>query len=172
MKAVIHAAFLALLLGAGLTGRAQTPTGTDPSEVVYPRGSAPAEQAPQPAPAATNTASPFAPPSSSGGLSQAVAYVAVLGLLVGGAWLLVKRGSLPRPFAKSEGRLKVLETKMLGNRQFLMVVEYEDAKMLLGVCQGRIDYLTPLAGHPLAAAAASIEEEERRQAFDPGSHHA
>ena len=169
MKAVIHAAFLALMLGAGLTGRAQTPAGTDPSDVVYPRGSAPAAR--QPAQAA-DSPSPFSPPSSSGGLSQAVAYVVVLGLLVGGAWLLVKRGSLPKPFARSEGRLKVLETKMLGNRQFLMVVEYEDAKMLLGVCQGRIDYLTPLAGHPLAAAAASIEEEERRQPFHPGSHHA
>lgn len=164
MKAVFHAAFLAVMLGAGLTGRAQTPAGTDPSEVVYPRGSAPAaEQPAQPA-----APSPFSPPSTNGGLSQAVAYVAVLGLLVGGAWLLVKRGSLPRPFARSEGRLKVLETKVLGNRQFLMVVEYEDAKMLLGVCQGRIDYLTPLAGHPLAAAAASIEEEERDQPFGHG----
>lgn len=164
MKAVLHAAFLAAMLGAGLTSHAQTPAGTDPSEVVYPRGSAPAAQPPaQPA-----AASPFSPPSSSGGLSQAVAYVAVLGLLVGGAWLLIKRGSLPRPFARSEGRLKVLETKVLGNRQFLMVVEYEDAKMLLGVCQGRIDYLTPLAGHPLAAAAASIEDEERGHPFNPG----
>jgi flagellar biogenesis protein FliO len=163
MKAVLHAAFLAVMLGAGLTCRAQTPVGTDPSEVVYPRGAAPAAQQPAQAPA---TPSPFSPPSSSGGLSQAVAYVAVLGLLVGGAWLLVKRGSLPRPFARSEGRLKVLETKVLGNRQFLMVVEYEDAKMLLGVCQGRIDYLTPLAGHPLAAA--SMEEEERDHPFNPG----
>lgn len=164
MKAVLHAAFLAAMLGAGLTGHAQTPTGTDPAEIIYPRGSAPASQ-PAQAPASP---SPFAPPATSGGLSQAVAYVAVLGLLVGGAWLLIKRGTLPRPFAKSEGRLKVLETKMLGNRQFLMVVEYEDAKMLLGVCQGRVDYLTPLAGHPLAAAAASIEEEEREQSYNPG----
>lgn len=164
MKAVLHAAFLAAMLGAGLTGRAQTPAATDPGEVIYPRGAAPAPVQEQ-APAAP---SPFAPPASSGGLSQALAYVSVLGLLVGGAWLLIKRGSLPRPFAKSEGRLKVLETKMLGNRQFLMVVEYEDAKMLLGVCQGRIDYLTPLAGHPLAAAAASFDEEERGHGFNPG----
>lgn len=163
MKALLHAAFLAVMLGAALPGRAQTPAGTDPAEVIYPRGSAATQAAPAPA-----ASSPFAPPSGGAGLSQAFAYVAVLGLLVGGAWLLVKRGTLPRPFAKSEGRLKVLETKMLGNRQFLMVVEYEDAKMLLGVCQGRIDYLTPLAGHPLAAAAASIEEEEERNLpFNP-----
>jgi len=169
MKAVLHAAFLAVMLGAGLTGRAQTPAGTDPADVVYPRGTAPAAE---PAAPARPGPSPFAPPTSESSLAQGLAYVLVLGLLIGGAWLLVKRGSLPRPFAKSEGRLKVLETKILGNRQFLMVVEYEDAKMLLGVCQGRIDYLTPLAGHPLAAAAASIEEEERRQPFNPGTHHA
>ena len=163
MKALLHAAFLAVMLGAALPGRAQTSAGTDPADVVYPRGAVAAQPAAAPAPASS---SPFAPPSGGAGLSQAFAYVAVLGLLVGGAWLLVKRGTLPRPFAKSEGRLKVLETKMLGNRQFLMVVEYEDAKMLLGVCQGRIDYLTPLAGHPLAAAAASIEEEERNLPFN------
>ena len=164
MKTVLHAAFLAVMLGAALPGRAQTP-GTDPAELIYPRGSNAAQQERAEAPASSSA---FAPPSSSAGLTQAVAYVVILGLLVGGAWLLVKRGSLPRPFAKSEGRLKVLETKMLGNRQFLMVVEYEEAKMLLGVCQGRIDYLTPLAGHPLAAAAASIEEEERQVPFNPG----
>jgi len=33
---------------------------------------------------------------------------------------------------------------MLGNRQFLIVAEYEDRKMLIGVCPGRIDYLCPL----------------------------
>ena len=162
MKAVLHAAFLAAMLGAALTGRAQTPTGTDPSEVVYPR-SAPAAVPSQPQ---AQSGGAFTPPGSAGGLSQAFAYVVVLGLVVGGAWLLVKRGSLPRPFAKSEGRLKVLETKMLGNRQFLMVVEYEDAKMLLGVCQGRIDYLTPLAGHPLAAVGA-MDEDERNIPFNP-----
>jgi len=169
MKAVLHAAFLAVMLGAGLTGRAQTPAGTDPAELVYPRGGAPAAQQPASAPTGPG---PFAPPTTSGGLGQAAAYIVILALIAGGAWLLVKRGSLPRPFTRSEGRLKVLESKMLGNRQFLMVVEYEDAKMLLGVCQGRIDYLTPLAGHPLAAAAASIEEEERGHPFNSGSHHA
>jgi flagellar protein FliO/FliZ len=34
---------------------------------------------------------------------------------------------------------------MLGNRQFLVVAEYEDRKMLIGVCPGRIDYLATLS---------------------------
>lgn len=161
MKAVLHAAFLAVMLGAALVGRAQAQA-ADPAEVIYPRGASSAVPAP-----AADAPSPFTPPSTGPGLSQAAAYVVVLGLLVGGAWLLVRRGTLPRPFSKSEGRLKVLETKMLGNRQFLMVVEYEDAKMLLGVCQGRIDYLTPLAPGMAGLAAAGGDEEERSIPFSP-----
>ncbi len=36
---------------------------------------------------------------------------------------------------------------MLGNRQYLMVVEYEENKVLLGVGPGKIDYLTSLNGY-------------------------
>jgi len=61
-----------------------------------------------------------------------------------GAWFLFKRGFLKKPFSKGEGKLKVAESRMLGNRQFLMVVEYEDNKILLGVGPGKIDYLTSL----------------------------
>jgi flagellar protein FliO/FliZ len=35
---------------------------------------------------------------------------------------------------------------MLGNRQFLVVAEYEQRKMLIGVCPGRIEYLCTLSG--------------------------
>jgi flagellar biogenesis protein FliO len=34
--------------------------------------------------------------------------------------------------------------KSLGNRQFLLVVGYEDQRLLLGVTPGKIDYLCPL----------------------------
>jgi flagellar protein FliO/FliZ len=47
---------------------------------------------------------------------------------------------------KGERKLQIAETRMLGNRQFLIVAEYEDRKMLIGVCPGRIDYLCTLAG--------------------------
>jgi flagellar protein FliO/FliZ len=36
------------------------------------------------------------------------------------------------------------ETKSLGSRQYLVVASYEGRKLLLGVCPGRIDLLTPL----------------------------
>ena len=45
---------------------------------------------------------------------------------------------------RSDGRLQVSETRMLGNRQFLMVVEYEESRLLVGVSPGRIELLTPL----------------------------
>jgi hypothetical protein len=51
-----------------------------------------------------------------------------------------------------------------------MVVEYDDAKMLLGVCPGKIDYLTPLAGHPLATGASGVtalDDEPAAIAFPP-----
>ena len=59
----------------------------------------------------------------------------------------VKSGTL---FLKTknngERKLNISEMRMLGNRQFLVVAEYEDKKMLIGVCPGRIDYLCPLGG--------------------------
>ena len=63
------------------------------------------------------------------------------------AWYLFKRGVLRKPFANKEGKLKVAESRMLGNRQYIMVVEYEDKKILLGVGPGKIDYLTSLDGY-------------------------
>ena len=43
-------------------------------------------------------------------------------------------------------RLVIDETKSLGSRQYLVVASYEGKKLLLGVCPGRIDLLTPLDG--------------------------
>lgn len=151
MKALRLAAVFALGLSAGFVGQAADRTGPAPTDIIFPRATSDA-------PAPDGNAAVFAPGprAATGGLMPAVGYLGAFGLLIGGAWFLLKRGALPRPFAKKEGRLRVLETRMLGNRQFLMVVEYDDAKLLLGVCPGRIDYLTPLAGHPLATGASSV----------------
>lgn len=101
------------------------------------------------------------PAPSVGGILPTLGYLTAFAVLAGGGWYLIKRGKLPRPFSKAEGnKLRVLETRLLGNRQFLVVAEYEDAKMLLGVCPGRIDYLTPLAGHPLAGEAETEPEPD------------
>ena len=43
-------------------------------------------------------------------------------------------------------KLTVAETRSLGNRQYLVVADYEGRKFLLGVCPGRIDLLSSLDG--------------------------
>lgn len=85
--------------------------------------------------------------SATAGLLQMTVYLCLLlALLAGG--LYVARNGLRffQPKNKGERRLNIAESRMLGNRQFLVVAEYEGSKMLLGVCPGRIDYLCPLGG--------------------------
>jgi flagellar biosynthetic protein FliO len=156
MKALRHGAALAALLAGtacALPGAGRV--GPQPDEIIQPRGMDAAPAGPEPSPVVSGL--PVSPQPD--GLLPVAGYLAVLVLLLAGAWVLLRRGSLPRPFSKNDGKLRVLETRLLGNRQFLVVVEYDGAKMLLGVCPGRIDYLTPLAGHPLAAAASGDEDE-------------
>ncbi len=76
--------------------------------------------------------------------SQLVIYFVVLVALAGGGFYFLKRGLPLRGTRVGENHLHLLETKMLGNRQFLVVVKYEDSKMLLGVGPGQIQYLCPL----------------------------
>jgi flagellar protein FliO/FliZ len=65
--------------------------------------------------------------------------------LLGGGSYLVKNGAgFLRPKSKGARKLNVAETRMLGNRQFLVVAEYEGRRMLLGVCPGRIELLSEL----------------------------
>lgn len=82
--------------------------------------------------------------ASSGALITLVGYAVVIGALAVAVWYLFKSGFMRKSFAKGEGKLKVAETRMLGNRQFLSVVEYGDQKILIGVGPGKIDYLTTL----------------------------
>ena len=70
----------------------------------------------------------------------------LLALFAGGAFLLRNGFTLFQPKMKGERKLEISETRMLGNRQFLVVAAYEDRKILIGVCPGRIDYLCTLAG--------------------------
>ena len=70
----------------------------------------------------------------------------LLGLFAGGIYLLRNGVALFGPKMKGARKLNISETRMLGNRQFLVVAEYENRKMLLGVCPGRIEYLCTLSG--------------------------
>jgi len=81
-----------------------------------------------------------------GGVGKLGIYFVTLAGLVIGGYFILKRGLPLRAIRASESRLHLRETKMLGNRQFLVVAEYEGSRILLGVGPGRIEYLCPLDG--------------------------
>lgn len=93
----------------------------------------------------TASPSPIGSHNSDGMLQLFVYFILIVALLVGGLYFtrtgfnsLLRRG-------KGERKLVISEARTLGNRQFLVVAEYENRKMLLGVCPGRIDYLSTLS---------------------------
>jgi flagellar protein FliO/FliZ len=92
-----------------------------------------------------------------GGTGKLTIYFLTLAGLVIGGFFILKRGLPLRAAGGSEHRLHLRETKMLGNRQFLVVAEYEGSRILLGVGPGRIEYLCPLdsAEEPAISALAS-----------------
>lgn len=122
---------------------AAEPAGAASAPADIPEVAAPAQAMPAPAPA------PMAmdyKPSGGSGAQLSLYLVLLLALLAGGAYLLRNGFTIFQPKLKGERRLQISETRMLGNRQFLIVAQYEDRKMLIGVCPGRIDYLCTLAG--------------------------
>jgi flagellar biogenesis protein FliO len=90
----------------------------------------------------------------------------LLAAAAGAAIYLIKFGiPLHRNRSKEERKLQVLEMRPLGNRQFLIVVGYEDTRMLLGVTPGKIDYLCPLDSISSTGKdfAQLVEESEKRE---------
>lgn len=73
----------------------------------------------------------------------ALTFVGALALATGGIWL-AKRGRLPGAGNRDLRHLTVEETRPLGNRQYLVVAAYDDKRFLIGVCPGRIEFLTSL----------------------------
>jgi len=71
-------------------------------------------------------------------------FLILLAILLGG--YLFKRYGLEFLQGRTQAarKLKIEETRMLGNRQFLVVASYEHTRVLLGVSPGRIDYLCRL----------------------------
>jgi flagellar protein FliO/FliZ len=91
-----------------------------------------------------NTATSDRPATApEGDSSRSLILVVALLLAAGGAWLMLqKRKAGP---AGGRGRkLQIDETRPLGNRQYLVVADYDGKKFLLGVAPGRIQMLTPL----------------------------
>ena len=127
------AAFGALLIFSAQPAMGDEPTSAaTPAPVLTPR-------------AAATPAFPVAP-SSGGTFQLAIYFVLLLGLLGGGVYVMRNGLGFLQPKPKGPRKLDITETRMLGNRQFLIVAEYEQRKMLIGVCPGRIDYLCTLSG--------------------------
>lgn len=101
----------------------------DENQVIFPGG----------APAA---AAPAAPATARVGFT---AVAAIVLLAAAGGWMLWK-GKKVHLGGREAKSLAIDETRSLGNRQYLVVASYNGQKLLLGVCPGRIDLLSPVAG--------------------------
>lgn len=117
-------------------------------EAKPPATPAPTLATPAPALAgAAPTVRPFTAAPASGSQVQLAFYFLLLVTLLGGGVYVMRNGlGFLQPKPKGPRKLEISETRMLGNRQFLIVAEYENRKMLIGVCPGRIDYLCTLSG--------------------------
>jgi len=116
----------------------------DASANEAPQKSLTSDSTPSTTPPTTQTSIVPAPPGMDE-FSRLLGYITLLAALAGAVVYLVKFGiPLHRNRSKEERKLNVLEMRPLGNRQFLVVIGYEDTRMLLGVTPGKIDYLCPL----------------------------
>jgi len=128
--------FRAILLVTLLVGQAAAQSTDSETEVFFPRTSTEV--------IADESVLPDVPASPASTFVMFAGYGVILAVLGVGIFFVLRRGGWRRVMSRTEGRLKVSETRMLGNRQFLMVVEYEDSRLLVGVSPGRIELLTPL----------------------------
>ncbi len=146
LRALGLAACGALLLFSAQPAMGDEPTSAaTPAPVLTPR-------------AAATPAFPVAP-SSGGTFQLAIYFVLLLALLGGGVYVMRNGLGFLQPKPKGPRKLDITETRMLGNRQFLIVAEYEQRKMLIGVCPGRIDYLCTLSGAEPEFPRLASEEE-------------
>lgn len=119
--------------------------------------------------ASTSAESKLLAPATPGldDFGRLLGYVTLLAAAAGAAIYLIKFG-IPLQFnrSKDQRKLQVLEMRPLGNRQFLIVVAYEDTRMLLGVTPGKIDYLCPLDSLSTTSKdfAQMVEKSEKRGA--------
>jgi flagellar protein FliO/FliZ len=76
--------------------------------------------------------------------SRSLILLFALMLAAGGVWMLVQRRKAGPSGGRSVRKLQIDETRPLGNRQYLVVADYDGKKFLLGVAPGRIQMLTSL----------------------------
>lgn len=71
-----------------------------------------------------------------------VALVVAAGFVL---YRLIKKGGVRLPMkSENASNLKVLETRIIGNRQYLMVVSYDDIKVMIGTTPTSIQYICTL----------------------------
>jgi flagellar protein FliO/FliZ len=97
-------------------------------------------------------------------MGRMLGYLTLFAALAGAVIYFLKFGlPLARKGAAIDRKLQVLETRPLGNRQYLLVIGYEDTRMLLGITPGKIDYLCPLDSSPasgdFSAMMGSVENK-------------
>ncbi len=83
--------------------------------------------------------------------SRSLILLVALALAAGGIWLVVQRRKAGPAAGRGLRKLQIEETRSLGNRQYLVVADYDGKKFLLGVTPGRIEMLTPLEAAALKA---------------------
>ena len=77
-------------------------------------------------------------------VSQWIAPISVLLLLIGTLIFLQKKGYFGLNRHTAEGKLRIKDQIMLGNRQFLVVVEYGGKEILVGIGPGFIRHVCSL----------------------------
>ncbi len=100
-----------------------------PTQIIYPKNS---------------PERPAGLPAEKSPLSGVLVMVTAIALAAAGAWILLQRRQSGPLSARGQRKLQVEETRPLGNRQYLVVAQYEGKKFLLGVTPGQIALLTPL----------------------------
>ena len=161
--------FLALLALALFCHSAQaqepaaaTPPATPPAAATQPAtATPPATQSANPLiiPRTAPLASPLN--TESGGLLQLSIYLILLLALLSGGFYVMRNGwGIFQAKPKGERKLQIIENRMLGNRQFLIVAEYENRKVLLGVCPGQINYLCTLSESDSEFSSISTEKSD------------
>jgi len=73
-------------------------------------------------------------------------YILVIALVLAaaGAWVLIQRRQGAPLVSRGPRKLQLEETRPLGNRQYLVVANYDGKKFLLGVTTGQIQMLAQL----------------------------
>jgi flagellar biogenesis protein FliO len=71
--------------------------------------------------------------------------------------------------AKTARKLHIEESRVVGNRQHLVVAEYEGKRVLIGISPGRIDFLCGLEGDQAGQGVAFAEalSDATSAAFSP-----